>query len=89
MNTTTREVALKTLCIEIAIYIGGIVSPGLGEWPEAWPIVEDAGKAFDEAGRRWVEQGHEGGYQEIEQAGIQLCEAWQRADEAYRARGAA
>lgn len=85
----TREIALKTMCIEIAIYVGGIVSPGLGDWPEAWPMVEGASKAFDETGRRWVEQGHAGGYQEVEQAGVRLCEAWQGADEAYRARRAA
>lgn len=76
------------MCREIARYIGEQVSPGLGEWPEAWEIVADASREFDEVGRRWVESGHAGGYQELEQAGVQLVEAWRRADAAYQGRAA-
>jgi len=74
------------MCREIAVYIGEQVSPGLGAWPEAWEIVREASDAFDEAARRWVEHGHAGGYQEVEQAGVALVEAWQRADQLYRER---
>lgn len=86
VSTTTREEALRTMCREIAVYIGEQVSPGLGAWPEAWEMVREASDEFDAAGRRWIEQGHEGGYQDTEQAGIRLVEAWQRADEAFRQR---
>lgn len=77
------------MCREIAIYIGEQVSPGLGTWPEALEMVREASEEFDSVGARWVERGHAGGYQETEQAGVRLCEAWQRADEAYRAGRAA
>lgn len=76
------------MCREIAVYIGEQVSPGLGAWPEAWEIVDDASRAFDDAARRWVEHGHAGGYQELEQAGVALVEAWRRADAAYQGRAA-
>ena len=79
---------MRTMCREIARYIGEQVSPGLGGWPEAWEIVDDASRAFDDAVRRWVEHGHAGGYQEAERAGVQLVEAWRRADQLYRERAA-
>lgn len=76
------------MCREIAGYIGEQVSPGLGTWPEAWEIVREASDTFDATGRRWVEHGHGGGYQELEQAGVALVEAWRRADQLYRERAA-
>lgn len=76
------------MCSEIAVYIGELVSPGIGEWDPAWEAVGPASVEFDALGRRWVREGYAGGYQEVEQAGIRLCEAWQRAEEAYQARGA-
>lgn len=89
VSTTTREAAINKMLREIVKYIGEQVSPGLGRWPEAWTMAEVASQEFESVADRWIEQGHAGGYQETEQAGIRLVEAWQKADAAYRARGAA
>lgn len=84
---TKREAAVGTLCREIAEYISENVTEGIGTWPRAWTIVEEASTAFNAACRRWIRHGHVGGFQGAEQAGIPLVEAWQQADEAYRSRG--
>jgi len=82
-----REKVIDRICQDVVRQIGGGSPPGLGVWAESWELTQGAAEAFDAACRRWAQDGHVGGYQEVRSAAAALVAAWRDAADEYQRRG--
>ncbi len=84
MSDDERRERCRQLCRVLAKWVGEKTSPGLGQWDEAWRIVEAESNDFLDALAHFTTTGHESYMERAKALACDVLGKWQEAEAAYQ-----
>ena len=85
--TTVRRDRTQKLCRILSAHVSGATSEGLGNWDEAWSLVEEPSARFLDPLNEFERTGEEQHMDRAKTLAIGVRDAWREADRRYRKAG--